>query len=115
MLSRIGLAAALIGLTYFSLIPSDSVTISASDKIMHFIAYGMVAGALAAALPRTSLLWVFIASSAIGIALEAAQAVLPTGRSASVGDQIANMGGAALAIFIWLLWVRLKPQKPQQN
>lgn len=108
MISKIGLVVAVALLAYFSLIPSDSIGISASDKIMHFVAYGLIAGAAAAAFPKTKLLRVFLFAAGLGALLEGAQHIAGTGRTASIVDQIANMGGAALAIVVWTAFAALK-------
>jgi len=94
--------AASMTVAIYSLVPSSSVGVETSDKIMHFIAYGGLAGLLLLARPVLSLWRVFLMISAIGIALEIAQGLAPTGRTASIFDQIANSCGAALAIMVWI-------------
>lgn len=73
-----------------------------SDKILHFIAYGGLTALAAAAWPRLGLFWLLLCASAVGALLELAQGCLGIGRTASFGDQLANMGGAALALLIWI-------------
>jgi len=86
----------------FSLIPSSSVGVEMSDKILHFITYGGLTGLLLFAHPSMRLSFVFILISMIGIFLEVAQALLSTGRTASFADQIANSGGAIMIIILWI-------------
>ena len=73
-----------------------------SDKILHFIAYGGLTALAAAAWPRLALLWLLLGVSAVGALLELMQGLLSIGRTASFGDQLANMSGAALALLIWV-------------
>ena len=94
-------------LSYLSLVPVVPGAAEISDKTLHFIAYGGLATLAAAAWPKAALLPMFIVLSAIGGLLELTQGVLNLGRVASFGDQIANMGGVALALLLWILLVWL--------
>lgn len=115
MLCKAALVLAIFLLIYFSLVPSDSIEVSASDKILHFIAYAIIASVAAAAFPRAGLLSVFLGASALGATLEVAQALFGTGRSASLADQLANMGGAALVILGWVILAMLMNARRQNS
>ena len=101
-LAFIALGLYLLLLAYFSLMPTVPSSAEISDKILHFIAYGGLTALTAAAWPRLGLFRLLLFVSAIGALLELAQGLLGIGRTASFGDQLANMGGAALALLIWI-------------
>lgn len=102
-------------LVYFSLVPIEPSGGEYTDKILHFIAYGGLTGLFAAALPHASLRSIFIGVSLMGATIELAQGVLSLGRMASFADQLANMSGALLALFIWLILVLLRDQIRRQR
>lgn len=101
-LAAIAFGLYLLLLSYFSLVPTVSSPAEVSDKFLHFIAYGGLTALAAAAWPRLALFWLLLCASAVGAILEIAQGVLNMGRTASFGDQFANMSGAALALLIWM-------------
>ncbi len=94
-------------LAYLSLVPVVPGAAEISDKTLHFMAYGGLTTLAAAAWPKTPLLKMFILMSCVGALLEMAQGVLNLGRTASFGDQIANMCGVGLALLSWILLVWL--------
>ena len=75
------------------------------DKLQHFVAYALLTAAATGALPHRPLL-VVAAVTVIGGAVEILQATLPLGRSGSVLDLAANVGGAALAALLCRLAAR---------
>lgn len=102
VLALIGLLLYIILLAYLSLVPVvPAAAPDVSDKVLHFLAYGGLTALAAAAWPRLNLTTLFIIVSGVGALLEFGQGLLNIGRMASFGDQIANMGGAALALLIW--------------
>ena len=103
-------AAALFALTallvaWFCLTPAmPEAGVGHIDKVEHFGAYLLLAGLGFAAIRRRS--WRLAAGVlAYGVLIEGLQAWLPTGRSASVWDGLANAGGVAAA---WLAWAALE-------
>lgn len=56
--------------------------------------------------PNKIALWWCVASSGLGIAVELAQAAMNVGRSAEIGDMIADALGAIAASFIARRWMR---------
>ena len=105
-----GLGLYLLLLAYLSLVPVVPGAQEVSDKVLHFIAYGGLTGLLAAALPRASLMSIFIGVSLVGALLEVSQGLLNLGRMASFADQLANMGGALVALLIWAVLALLRDQ-----
>lgn len=92
----------LLAVAVLSLMPvAIPQTVAHGDKLMHFLAYA----GLAALWPRhlatgaRAVLW----AAAVGVALEAGQGVVPTGRFPDAWDALANAGGATLgASLTWL-------------
>ena len=71
------------------------------DKIQHFVAYAALAAAGLAAAPRRP--WpVLLVVTLIGAAVEVLQATLPLGRSGSLLDLLANVGGTSLSGAVWI-------------
>ena len=102
----------LVLLTYLSLVPTVSSAQDISDKLLHFLAYGGLTALAAAAFPKLKMIYLFLLAAMVGALLEGGQGLLAIGRTASLGDQFANMIGAALTLFIWaclaVLWSALK-------
>ncbi len=92
-------------LAYLSLVSTVPGSVDMSDKLMHFLAYGGLTGLMGLAFPKAGLWRIFLIASLTGVSLEFAQGMAGTGRMASPADQIANMGGAALAVLCWLALV----------
>ncbi len=92
-------------LAYLSLVRTVPGAPEVSDKVMHFLAYGGLAGLMGLAFPKAGLWRIFLIASLVGVGLEVAQGTAGTGRMASPADQIANMSGAALAVLCWLALV----------
>ena len=84
-----------------SLMPvSGKITVQHADKLVHLLAYGALAGAMRLGWPK---IWgglVFIIASILGIGLEFAQHIHVPSRTGSLGDAIANMSGAFLALIV---------------
>ncbi len=100
-LSVIFLGLYIILLAYLSLVPTVPSAQEVSDKLLHFLAYGTLTALTAAAFPNLKMIYLFLSAAIMGAVLEGGQGLLDMGRTASVGDQLANMGGAALALLIW--------------
>lgn len=103
-------------LCFFSLTPSAPSTANHADKVLHFIAYGGLTALMGLAWPRRRMSVLFLLASAVGLSLECAQGYLPIGRTMSMADQTANMGGAVLAILTWTaIAALLKQPKPARE
>ncbi len=72
------------------------------DKIMHFVAFAMLAGLAQGALPRTAPLQLWAALAVLGLVAEGLQPVLSS-RQFCWKDAIANAVGAA-TVLGWLHW-----------
>jgi len=100
-LARIALLLAVIFLFLGSIKSDVNTGVEVSDKVLHFLGYGIFAGVIAAAFPKMGLLRVFLSASVFGGLMEVFQHIAPTGRHASLWDQIANIGGALAAVSLW--------------
>ena len=90
-----------------SLIPVTLPDVPNSDKIGHFIAYGLLAFWFGLLRPRQLLQTVLLASL-MGVAVEFAQA-LTSWRSFDPKDMLANAGGALLGITLAAALFRFGP------
>lgn len=92
-------------IAYQSLVPSSKgPSFSHSDKFMHALAYAIVAGVAIFALPQRTLMQLCVGIVLFGVCIEVGQALLNTGRLASVGDALANAFGAGLVLGLRHLW-----------
>ncbi len=106
---RLSLVVILIGITYLSLTPSTLVSLG-SDKVGHFIAYGILMinlGVLALPKKANFGFGVFFALC-YGALMEIGQQYVP-GRSMSIDDMYANAGGVFMgAIVAWFIYKPIK-------
>jgi VanZ family protein len=99
-------AAYVLALVAGSLVPVDmSAAPEQSDKVLHFLAYGLMVFFWPASwkCSRVSSFWL---ASGLGLLLEIAQGVLPTGRFMDFWDVTANAVGAGVGATAALLWSR---------
>lgn len=97
-------------IAYISLIPAGGGgSFPHADKVMHFLAYGALAGGLGLGWPRLGLRRVVLYAFLFGAMVEVAQWLAPTGRTASLFDMIANGTGALLAAYVLSLIRRRFP------
>ena len=99
--ARSGLIAALALITWTSLAPApDILSVSHVDKVLHLLAYGSVAGLAVIAKPferpTVAVMFAVLLASAWGGGVEVLQGAMPLGRTASLGDAIANVAGACI-------------------
>jgi VanZ family protein len=105
----------LVGVVWGSLIRLDTAPGGQIDKVEHFVAYASLTALGFAAINRRSRL-LLTALGALGAGVEVLQAILPTGRTGSVWDLVANVAGAFTIWLIWTLVVRLRrPLPPGAN
>jgi VanZ family protein len=80
---------------------------SGSDKLAHFAAYAVLGVLLAFGQVRSGMrvLWPVVLGSLIGALDELFQSTVP-GRSAEVGDWVADSLGAAFGVLLFHLWSR---------
>ncbi len=91
--------AAVLTVAYMSLRPSFSVGgVQHMDKILHFGAYGVLAGLARLGWLRMWAGWLFIGLAVFGISIEITQHMMDLGRTGSLADTLANLSGAACAL-----------------
>jgi len=105
---RIGVGAYGLFIIWASLSPSGTGgTIPHMDKVLHLLVYAILAAAIALAWPKLSKLRVFWGCVFFGVAMEVAQGLIGSGRTASLLDGLANSLGAALGVYAIVLMSRL--------
>ncbi|MDE7381757.1 MAG: VanZ family protein [Muribaculaceae bacterium] len=89
-----------------------------ADKIVHALMFGGLAMAGFFDWSRTHkwaklpVMWgwcIVLASAVIGIDIEFAQQSMHLGRSLEIGDMIADVAGAVLALIVWRIMDRSRP------
>ena len=76
-----------------------------SDKVVHFLAYALMASFWPSSW-RRSWLTAFCLAGGLGLLLEFAQGALPTGRFFDPWDAVANAMGAGVGVGAVLVWSR---------
>lgn len=113
-LSKIGLGLFWVALFAATHIPNTSGLMppQQNDKVLHFVAYMLLAGALATAwqlaggvLTNRHLLFAWLAVLAYGAFDETTQ--IPVGRECSVWDWVADAAGAAVGLILFVVLRRL--------
>lgn len=99
-------------IAYQSLAPTNAAgSLNHMDKFLHAAVYCVLAFLMAGGWWRSTLLIIFLVTAAFGAVLEMGQGLMGLGRTASLGDQFANMGGAALGCGVWIVIVILYRNK----
>ncbi|MCA8901027.1 MAG: VanZ family protein [Hyphomonas sp.] len=83
--------------------PGDLPPVEGSDKVKHFIAYAVLAAPMTIWAGPGRTLRAVILTLGFGALMEVAQALSPTGREASLLDELANALGAALGTGLALI------------
>lgn len=104
MIFRVSLILVIIGITYLSLTPKYTISMG-NDKLGHFIAYGvlMLNIGLLTVESRKKIAIGALLSILYGIIMEVGQYFVP-GRSFSLLDVVANMGGTFLGVILILIF-----------
>jgi len=87
-------------------LPSGSVP--NADKIMHLLAYAVLAALTRLGWRRIWGGWIVIGFIGLGVGLEIGQHLMALGRTASFADAIANSVGAVLAVTLYHIYHRRK-------
>src|SRR5262249_34376987 len=105
---KFAFAGTVLTVIVLSLLPGrDLPQIGISDKLEHATAYAGMALTGSLAFPRRpALLWLLVLLPALGVGLEFGQMLVP-GRSAEVGDAVANTIGVLLVILPALVLLRM--------
>lgn len=82
------------------------------DKILHILAYGALTFGMIFALPKRSLVAIFVAAFIYGGFIEFLQGTLGQGRTMSVWDALANGMGSLIVIALWILVCPLLKHNP---
>jgi len=92
---------------YMSLRPSFSVgDVSHGDKVMHFLAYAVLAGFTRLGWPGLWGGWIVTGFIWLGIGLEIGQHMMAQGRTGSILDALANSLGVIVITLIFHLYRR---------
>lgn len=78
-----------------------------SDKVIHFLAFGLLATGIVRLLPRGRRVWAVVGVSLFGVFDEFHQSFTP-GRAVELKDWVADTAGAATAV---LLYTRAAPYR----
>ena len=107
-ISLLSTSAALLVFSFAEFAPDVRVTMfKQSDKIIHFIATGLITATSLIALPRIRANWLFASAFAISVFIEVAQLFSP--RSADLVDLAASAGGIlAVAVVYYAPVLRSK-------
>lgn len=108
LIFKILTVTALATVLIMSLRPSvDLGSIPQTDKLVHFLAYGVLAGLVRLGWPKVWGGTIFLSLAIFGIGIELAQNFMAVGRHGSVADTLANLLGAALVLFLFhIFWTR---------
>jgi len=92
-----------------TLTPSENMpSAPGSDKLHHFLAFGVVAFPMAFARPR-AVIWVVLMMSAYGVVIEVIQPYV--GRHGDMIDTLANAAGACFGAGLGIVLRRLVPSR----
>lgn len=111
---RLGVGAYSVFVVWASLRPAGTGgAIPHLDKVLHLVVYALLGVGLALAWPKLSKFRLFWGCVFFGVAMELAQGMMGSGRTASFWDGVANSLGAAIGLYAVFLLSRLfaKPQK----
>ena len=97
-------AAALFALVMALLPQPPQIPDQPSDKVLHMIAFAVLAALAAAAYPRARLLTLLLALSAFGVAIEGLQLIPALNRTSEVADWVADTVAAAAVLGLVHLW-----------
>jgi len=78
------------------------------DKLVHYLAYFLLAILALFAFPRANLIGLVVLLTILGGGLEVAQDMMDLGRDGTWLDGLANMLGAMTPMLIWFLYCRMK-------
>ena len=99
------IGALLIAVTlYFALKPGGPPAgFPYADKVYHASAFFLLSAWFAGLFERRAYLWLALAMLAFGIGIEIAQYLMPYGRTAEVGDVVADGVGIVLGLLLAVL------------
>ena len=86
---------------------------SVSDKVAHFVVFGLILWSFGVLFPRLPRLWAALAAVALGGAVELVQGMV--GRDADWLDLAADAAGVATALLLWAAWRGFRPRSAFQT
>lgn len=105
---RLGVGAYSLLIVWASLRPAGTGgAIPHLDKVFHLLVYAVLGAGLALAWPKLSKFRIFWGCVIFGAAMEIAQGMMGSGRTASLLDGLANSLGAAIGLYVVILASRL--------
>lgn len=112
----------LLGIATACLLPSQDVPdLIGSDKLKHFVAFGLLAFWFGSIVVRADLPWVGVAVVAIGGLIELLQGSMGLGRDPEWLDWVADALGVALGLVLaltplgqWARWFEMQVAKVRQ-
>jgi hypothetical protein len=84
-----------------------------SDKVAHFLVFGLILWSFGVLFPRLPRLWAAVAAVALGGAVEVVQGMV--GRDADWLDLAADAAGIAVALALWVVWRGFRPRRALQT
>ncbi len=84
-----------------------------SDKVAHFVVFGLILWSFGVLFPRLPRLWAALAAVALGGAVEVVQGMV--GRDADWLDLAADTAGVAVALGLWVVWRGFRPRRARQT
>ena len=84
-----------------------------SDKVGHLIGFAVFTLSGILALPKRTLLLFIVFTLALAISAEFLQEQLLPGRYYSLMDTYANLGGIAITLIPWLIWLLIQKRSNQ--
>lgn len=98
MVLRFGLVGAVVFLIWSTTADTEPLTAGIWDKGLHFLAFYFLSVLSAVAFPRIGVPVLFVGMTALGVGIEALQALPFVPHDPSWNDAIADMGGAAAGL-----------------
>jgi len=104
---RMGVGAYGLFIVWVSLRPAGTAgAVPHLDKALHLLVYAILAVGISLGWPRLSKFRIFLGCVLFGASMEMGQALIGSGRTASLWDGVANSLGAALGIYLVILMER---------
>jgi len=97
------LGATSLAVFVLAVLPSLSIPGNPDDKLLHVIAFGVLAVLAAGAFPRLRLRHLCIYLVGFAAAIELIQMIMQQGREADWNDFMVSVGGASVALFLVFL------------
>lgn len=84
-----------------------------SDKIAHFVVFGLILWSFGVLFPRLPRLWAAVLAVGLGAGVEVVQGLV--GRDADLLDLAADTAGILTALLAWAAWRGFRPRRARQT